>query len=206
LWPLLDGERAEQDLQLGDSDAAAQLALTMHRMSWGLGYVPEQAWEDPGDPASPYGSDPTTASIGFSNGSATGSAAPLIWGQAQYLRLLRDVQTGTLVDQPAITLARYVQSGPPAVLPLALDPPQPGAGSAGTTTVSGTTTPDARIVIAAGQPGNATNATSVVSTTANALGRFSASVQTPSGETVITATASSGPHTSGWAEESVTRS
>ena len=46
----------------------------MQRMSWGLGMVPEQAWEDPDYPASPYGSDPTTASIGFYTGKAAGSA------------------------------------------------------------------------------------------------------------------------------------
>ena len=87
LWPLLTGERAEQDLQSGDRAAASGLAVDFQRMAWGLGYVPEQVWEDPDTPASPFGADPTTASIGFSNGKAAGSAAPLIWGQAQYLRL-----------------------------------------------------------------------------------------------------------------------
>ena len=86
LWPLLDGERAEQDLQAGDVRGASGLALTMQRMSWGVGLVPEQVWEDPDTPASPYGSDPATESIGFTNGKAAGSATPLIWAQAQYLQ------------------------------------------------------------------------------------------------------------------------
>lgn len=36
---------------------AARLAAAMQHMSAGLGLVPEQAWEDPDYPASPYGSD-----------------------------------------------------------------------------------------------------------------------------------------------------
>jgi hypothetical protein len=110
LWPILDGERSEQDLQTGDAADASSLELTMQRMSWGLGMVPEQAWEDPDYPASPYGSDPTTASIGFQNGKAAGSAAPLIWGQAQYLRGLRDLQTGK-VEHSAFALRRQPAAG-----------------------------------------------------------------------------------------------
>ena len=37
----------------------------MINFSSGVGLVPEQAWEDPDLAASPYGSDPATASIGF---------------------------------------------------------------------------------------------------------------------------------------------
>ena len=58
------------------------------------GLVPEQAWEDPDLPASPYGSDPATASIGFTNGAAAGSASPLTWAQAQVVRLALDVGAG----------------------------------------------------------------------------------------------------------------
>ncbi len=38
--------------------------------------------------ASPYGTDPTTASIGFADGQAAGSASPLTWAQAQEVRLI----------------------------------------------------------------------------------------------------------------------
>jgi glucoamylase len=47
----------------------------------GAGNGPRAAWEDPNLAASPYGSDPTTASIGFIDGKAGGSATPLIWAQ-----------------------------------------------------------------------------------------------------------------------------
>ena len=111
-------------------------------MTWGLGYVPEQVWEDPDTPASPFGADPTTASIGFSNGKAAGSAAPLIWGQAQYLRLVLDLQAGTLLDQPQITRARYLDPAAPANVPVTIASPTDGATvTDASTVVTGTTTP-----------------------------------------------------------------
>jgi glucoamylase len=66
----------------------------MINFSSGVGLVPEQAWEDPDLAASPYGSDPATASIGFTDGKAAGSASPLSWAQAQELRLIVDLGTG----------------------------------------------------------------------------------------------------------------
>jgi glucoamylase len=205
LWPLLNGERAEQDLQAGDPATASSLAVALQRMTWGLGYVPEQVWEDPDYPASPYGTDPTTASIGFTNGKAAGSAAPLIWGQAQYVRLVRDLQTGTLVDQPSITRTRYLRHGAPSVVPLTITAPASGATTpAATTVVTGKTTPGAQVEIAASQPGSATNTATVVSTVAGAGGTFQATIPTPAGETVITASATVGGHGTGWAQETVT--
>ncbi len=205
LWPLLTGERAEQDLQTGDVATAARLAVAMQRMTWGLGYVPEQVWEDPNTPASPFGADPTTASIGFTNGQAAGSAAPLIWGQAQYLRLVRDLQTGTVLDQPAITRARYLNNGSPAPEPLSIISPTPGATTAGAmTVVSGTTAPRAAVTVSAGQPGSATNPTSVATAVAGSTGAFQVTIPTPPGTTVITATASVGSHATGWVQETVT--
>ena len=204
LWPLLDGERAEQDLQSGATAAASRLAVTFQRMTWGLGYVPEQVWEDPNTPASPFGADPTTASIGFTNGKAAGSAAPLIWGQAQYLRLVLDLQDGKVSDQPSITRARYLSPGPPSDVGVTLTSPSSGAMTTGpTTTVTGTTTPGATVEVSSGQPGATANPTTVVATLADAQGDFSATVPTPSGTTVITAAATTGPHATGWAQESV---
>ncbi len=204
LWPLLDGERAEQDLQTSATADSAGLAVTLQRMTWGLGYVPEQVWEDPNVPASPFGSDPAIASIGFNNGQAAGSAAPLIWGQAQYVRLVRDLQTRSLLDQPAITRARYLRTGPPAVLPVTISSPASGATATGsTTTVTGTTSPGAAVTVEAGQPGSSTNTTAVVSTVADPAGAFHATIPMPSGTTVITATATTGGHATGWAQVTI---
>ena len=173
-------------------------------MTWGLGYVPEQVWEDPDTPASPFGADPTSASIGFTNGKAAGSAAPLIWGQAQYLRLVLDLHDGKVSDQPSITRARYVSPGPPSDVGVTITSPSAGSMASGaTTTVTGTTTPGATVEVSAGQPGATANPTTVVATVADATGAFSATVPTPSGTTVITAAATTGSHATGWAQESV---
>ncbi len=205
LWPLLTGERVEQDLQSGDRAAASGLAVDFQRMTWGLGYVPEQVWEDPDTPASPFGADPTTASIGFTNGKAAGSAAPLIWGQAQYLRLVLDLGAGTLLDQPQITRQRYLDPAAPADVPVTIASPADGATVTGATTVvTGTTTPGARVDVAAGQPGSPANTSTVMETVAQSNGAYSATIPTPSGTTIITAAATVGAHATGWTQEPVT--
>ena len=230
-WPLLDGERAEQDLQAGDVTGAASLAATMQLMSSGLGLVPEQAWEDPSTPASPYGSDPKTASIGFTNGKAAGSAAPLIWAQAQYLRLVLDLKAGQLLDQPSITRDRYVSGGPPATVALTIAVTAPGATATSPSTstaapgitedilasqepgltthgtqatVTGKTAPGATVDIAVSQPGTAANATVIVQTVAGSNGAFRAVVPTPHGQSIITVSVTAGPHATGWAQQTVT--
>src|ERR1700749_3478397 len=93
----------------------------------GVGLVPEQVWEDPDLAASADGSDPTTASIGFRDGHAAGSASPLTWAQAQLVRLLVDLQTGRINDRPDLTTARYVDHAPPTVVPVTIDAPASGA-------------------------------------------------------------------------------
>ena len=150
-------------------------------MTWGLGYVPEQVWEDPDTPASPFGADPTTASIGFRDGQAAGSATPLIWGQAQYLRLVLDLKAGTLLDQPRITRARYLDPAPPARVPVTITSPASGAAVTGPeTVVTGTTSAGARV-----RPsppvsrGLEANASTVATTIADSHGVYSATVPTP---------------------------
>jgi glucan 1,4-alpha-glucosidase len=209
LWTLLSGERAEQIMQARGrrgAAGAAGLAAGMQRMSSGLGLMPEQAWEDPTVAASAPGTPPAKASIGFVNGKAAGSADPLIWAQAQYLRLVRDLQSGTLLDQPRITRGRYVTGPAPAVLRMTIGSPAPGAKvSTADTTVSGTTAPGAHVTIAAGHPDSPSNNTSVVSTVADSRGKFKASVPTPPGATVITVTSSLSRPATGWAQETITR-
>ncbi len=232
LWPVLDGERAEQDLQAGDQAGAAALAATMQRMAWGTGLLPEQVWEDPAVPASRYGADPATASIGFTNGQAAGSADPLIWAQAQYLRLIRDLQAGRLTDQPSITRTRYVTHRPPRQPPLTVRISAPGAVTTpghvstaapgikedilarqepSTTTtrshasVSGRTAPGAIVEIAVSEPGARGNPTLVVQAVAAASGIFRVTIPTPRGRAIVTVTATAGSRSSGWAQQTVTR-
>ena len=79
VWPVLTVERAQQRLDAGDRRGARELLASVEKMSSTTGLVPEQAWDAPDVPASPYGTDPTVASIGFVNGEADGSARPLTW-------------------------------------------------------------------------------------------------------------------------------
>ncbi len=203
LWPILDGERAEQELQTGDRASAGKLAATMDRMSQGIGLMPEQVWEDPDIPAAPYGSNPATASIGFIDGKAAGSATPLIWAEGQYVRLIRDLQTGTLTDQPAITKDRYLASGPPTDVPVTISSPTSDATVSSSTTVTGTTAPGAQVVISTAQTGSATDSTALVQTSAP-NGQFSATVPTPPGSDVITVAVSVAARSSGYVQEPVT--
>jgi glucoamylase len=205
LWPVLSGERAESDLAEGQAGSAADLLKAMINFSSGVGLVPEQAWEDPDLAASPYGSDPATASIGFTDGKAAGSASPLSWAQAQELRLIVSLGAGRDVDTPAVTTARYVTNGPPGTLPVTITAPASGSTLAvSSTAVTGTTTPGASVTVASDDTTTGA-AASVTSTTAAADGSYSATVPVSFGSDVITvsATAADGRST-GYAQVTVT--
>ncbi|MDQ1677439.1 MAG: hypothetical protein QOC93_2583 [Actinomycetota bacterium] len=114
LWAVLAGERAEQELQLGHGETAVALLRAMYAYGSGVGLLPEQNWENAAVPPDPYGTDPTTASIGFRPGGPAGSAAPLTWAQAQVVRLLLDLGAGRVLEQPAIVRDRYVGPAGPS--------------------------------------------------------------------------------------------
>ena len=80
----------------------------MRAFASGVGLIPEQDWELPDLAASPFGTDPTLASIGFANGGAAGSASPLTWSAASFVRLSADLAAGRNVVLPAVTHSRYV--------------------------------------------------------------------------------------------------
>ncbi|HCU96126.1 MAG TPA: hypothetical protein DHU96_26760 [Actinobacteria bacterium] len=150
-------------------------------------------------------SDPATASIGFTDGKAAGSASPLTWAQAQELRLIASLGTGHNVDTPAITTARYVTHGPPGALPVTITTPAQGATLAvSSTTVTGTTTPGASVTI---EPADVTTGAppAVTSVTAGADGSFSATVPVGFGSNVITVTATAaGGRKTGYGQVTVT--
>ncbi|HEY0717191.1 MAG TPA: glucodextranase DOMON-like domain-containing protein, partial [Streptosporangiaceae bacterium] len=204
LWPVLSGERAESDLADGNTSGAKSLLQAMINFSSGAGLVPEQAWEDPDLPASPYGSDPATASIGFTDGQAAGSASPLTWAQSQEVRLIASLGTGHNVDTPAVTTTRYLTSGAPGSLPVTITAPVPGGTlTTATTTVTGTTTPGSAVSIEADDT-TTSEAATVVSTTAGSGGSFSASVPAGFGTNAITVTATApGGRSTGYAQVTV---
>ncbi len=204
LWPVLSGERAESDVAEGNLAGASTLLEAMAQFSSGVGLVPEQAWEDPDLPASPFGSDPTTASIGFADGQAAGSASPLTWAQAQELRLILAVGAGRTLETPAVTRDRYVTHAPPGNAAVTLTGPVPGTDvTTATTTVTGSTAPGAKVVVEA-----LDTTTGAASTTATSVaaadGSFSVTVPVGFGDSVLTVSATASGNRTGYAQTSVT--
>ena len=205
LWPNLSGERAESDLAAGSASGAQALLQAMINFSSGVGLVPEQAWEDPDLAPSPYGSDPATASIGFTKGKAAGSASPLTWAQAQEVRLIASLGAGRNVDTPTITTARYITHGAPGMLPVTITAPAGGSTLAVTsTTVTGKTAAGASVTIASADTTTGAPA-AVTSTTAASDGSFSATVPVGFGSNAITVSATAnGGRSTGYAQVTVT--
>jgi glucoamylase len=203
LWPVLSGERGESAIAEGDPSEASALLSFMINSASGEGLVPEQVWEDPDVAASPYGSDPTTASIGFADGQAAGSASPLTWAQAQELRLIVDLGAGRDTDTPAITTARYVTHGAPAATAVTITSPASAATiEGGSVTVTGTTAAGATVDILT-QDTDTGAAATTVSTTADASGGYSAPVAIGFGTNVITVAATTAAGATGYAQTSV---
>ncbi len=189
-WPVLSGENGEYQILAGNSAAlGADLDFMLDSAS-GVGLVPEQVWNYADVPASPYGSDPTTASIGFTDGQPDGSAAPLTWAQSQLLRLISDMAAGRLLEQPSIVARRY--ASPPAAAPLTVTAPLAVSGgnvpanltrpsvtvNAPSVTITGTTAPGARVDVAVSgtAAGASAPATAITAVTAGSAGGYSVPV------------------------------
>ena len=95
-WPLLTGERAHYELASGA--AAAPLLRAMERMVTAGGMIPEQVWDGPDLPER-----------GLYLGRPTGSAAPLVWAHAEYIKLLRSMIDGDVFDCPPLVRRRYLE-------------------------------------------------------------------------------------------------
>jgi glucan 1,4-alpha-glucosidase len=190
LWPVLSGERAEHEVATGERAAAAALADGMRRFASGVGLIPEQDWEQPDLAPSPFGTPPETASIGFSNGQPAGSAAPLTWSAAQFVRLLRDLDAGRLLEQPADTVDRYVAHQQAATSVAITAPGDRTAVPGSPVTVTGTSAPGNTVdVSATNTEKNSEN--TVVTTTAGADGTWSVEVPISGGTIVLDAVATS---------------
>jgi glucan 1,4-alpha-glucosidase len=194
LWPALAGERGEYEIANGSTASALARLQSMFGGASGVGLIPEQDWEGADLSASPYGSDPTTASIGFRNGGAAGSASPLTWSAAQSVRLMRDLAAGKILEQPADTVNRYV-THQQAQTSLTVTSPANNSAVAGTTptatvTVAGSSVAGNAIDVAATNTDTNSQTTSA-STTAQPDGSFSVQVQVTGGSTVLNVVATS---------------
>jgi hypothetical protein len=184
LWPALSSERAENDLLVGDRAAAASVIRTMAAFGYGVGLIPEQNWELPDLPPSLFGTDPTVASIGFVNGEAAGSANPLTWSEASFVRAIADYGAGRLLDRPQATFNRYVAHQQGTTTLTVTSPPDRSAVSSSPVTVEGTSAPGNTIYVAATNTDH-DSATTTATTTAAADGSFSVSVAVAGGTTVL---------------------
>jgi glucan 1,4-alpha-glucosidase len=184
LWPVLGAERGEQSLQTGDPATAAALLDAMAQMASGVGLIPEQDWELPDLAASTYGTPPETASIGFRNGGPAGSAAPLTWSAASFVRLARDLREGSLVDRPGATFDRYVTHAQGTTALTVSTPEDQSAVPASPLTVSGTSTPGNQVFVAVTDT-DSNSATTTAATAAAADGSWTASVPITGGTNVV---------------------
>jgi glucoamylase len=201
LWPVLAGERGEFDVAAG-AHGGAGLLNAMAAMSSGHYLEPEQAWEDPNLPPSPFGSDPATASIGFTDGGPAGSASPLTWAQSQYARLALALSAGRDLETPQLVSSRYVLHGAPGTLQLTVSSPADRQTvNTPTVTVTGTTAPGARVDAEASAPTSGSITTA--SATADGSGNFSLVLPVGFGTTKITVTSTLG-HSTGYDQLSVT--
>jgi glucoamylase len=93
-WPLLTGERGHIALLAGQ-DALPWLTAMM-QMSGKGGLLPEQVWDSDAIPARD-----------LYPGKPSGSAMPLAWAHAEYIKLALSIVTGAPVDRPPRTWLRY---------------------------------------------------------------------------------------------------
>jgi glucoamylase len=184
VWPLLTEERGEYTLASGDISGAVSLLQTMRSFAGGVGLIPEQDWELPDLPASPYGTDPTVASIGFVNGKPAGSASPLTWAEGAYIRLLRDIIANQILERPANTYDRYVAHQQGQTSLTVSSPQDQSAVSGSPVTVSGTTASGNTVYVAATNTDNDSQ-TTTASVQANPDGSFSLDVPVGGGTTVL---------------------
>jgi glucoamylase len=96
-WPLLTGERAHYELAAGNAAGAAKLLLAMESFANECGLLPEQIWDAPDVPERK-----------LYCGRPSGSAMPLVWAHAEYIKLRRSLQDGRVFDTPPQTVQRYV--------------------------------------------------------------------------------------------------
>lgn len=93
-WPLLVGERGHYELAAG-RDAHPYLEA-MRRMTSRGGMLPEQVWDTDEVPGR-----------GLFSGRPSGSAMPLAWAHAEYVKLARSIALGHPIDRPEAAWHRY---------------------------------------------------------------------------------------------------
>jgi glucoamylase len=96
-WPLLTGERAHYELAAGRRDEALRLLRALEAFAGDGGLLPEQVWD---------AADIPDKELFF--GRPSGSATPLVWAHAEYVKLRRSLADGRVFDMPQQTVQRYL--------------------------------------------------------------------------------------------------
>jgi glucoamylase len=95
-WPLLTGERAHYEVAAKNLKEARRLLQAMEAFSY-HGMIPEQIWDTADIPEK-----------GLFFGKYTGSAMPLTWAHAEYIKLCRSIRQKKIFDMPQHTYERYI--------------------------------------------------------------------------------------------------
>jgi glucoamylase len=95
-WPLLTGERGHYELAAGRP--AEPFLRAMEGFTHGVGLLPEQIWDEADIPEQR-----------MYLGKATGSAIPLMWAHAEYVKLLKSVVDRKVFELIAPVAQRYAQ-------------------------------------------------------------------------------------------------
>jgi glucoamylase len=95
-WPLLTGERAHYELAAGKEREAARLLDALTTFTSDGGMLPEQIWDADNIPER-----------GLLCGRPSGSAMPLTWAHAEYIKLCRSLHDGHVFDMPPQPVQRY---------------------------------------------------------------------------------------------------
>ncbi|HEU5472279.1 MAG TPA: glycoside hydrolase family 15 protein [Actinophytocola sp.] len=96
LWPIFAGERGEYELLAGAASAAGTRLRAIAATAGSGLMLPEQVWDT--RPPAPGAARP---------GTGTGSATPLAWTHAQYVRLAAAIDAGHPIERPAVVACRY---------------------------------------------------------------------------------------------------
>ena len=99
LWTLLTGERGEYDIARGDLATARKRLDTMMAFANDGMMIPEQVWDR---------KESRLPELRFGEG--TGSATPLAWSMAQFIRLATNINHRQNMETPLIVADRYMRN------------------------------------------------------------------------------------------------
>jgi glucoamylase len=92
----LAGERGHYELAAGRREVAERLLATLEAFANAGGMLPEQIWDAPDLPE-----------YELFLGHPSGSAMPLVWAHAEYVKLCRSLRDNRIFDQPLQGVQRY---------------------------------------------------------------------------------------------------